>query len=201
MTDNELSYKILRHIQQTEQQSPTLTRIQHDFYKQLKAYLQELQNIVSKEQDTKKQALYADELNNTSKIGQHIYELREKKIVQAALSAVRGAVPNLEYLLTEEQTFYQSLVDNITENRTYILNSSSKIIKEEPKPEAEKSSSKPEKQMISKNTNSVIRITDDIPCFVGTDMLTYSLRKNDVLSLPQDMAKTLEKRKVATLIK
>ena len=201
MTDNELSYKILRHIQQTEQQSPTLTRIQHDFYKQLKAYLQELQDIVSKEQDTKKQALYADELNNTSKIGQHIYELREKKIVQVALSTVRGALPNLEYLLTEEQTFYQSLVDNITENRTHILNQSSKIIKEGPKPGTEKSSSKPEKQMISKNTNPVIRITDDIPCFVGTDMLTYRLRKNDVLSLPQDMAKTLEKRKVATLIK
>jgi DNA replication initiation complex subunit (GINS family) len=199
MTDNELSYKILRHIQQTEQQSPTLTRIQHDFYKQLKAYLQELQDIVSKEQDTKKQALYADELNNTSKIGQHIYELREKKIVQAALSAVRGAVPNLEYLLTEEQTFYQSLVDNITENRTYILNPSNKIIEEEP--ESEESSSKSEKQMISKNTNPIIHITDDIPCFVGTDMLTYRLRKNDVLSLPQDMAKTLEKRKVATLIK
>lgn len=201
MTDNELSYKILRHIQQTEQQSPTLTKIQHDFYKQLKMYLQELQDIVTKEPDTKKQALYKDELNNTTKIGQHIYELREKKIVQAALSTVRGAEPNLEYLLTDEQTLYQTLIDIITKNRTYILNPSNNTKHEKQKTEIKNQPEKTEKQNSTTNNNPIIRITNDIHCFVGTDMLTYHLRKNDVLSISQDMAKTLEKRKVATLIK
>jgi DNA replication factor GINS len=201
MSDDELSYKILRHIQQIEKQSPTLTRVHHDFYDKLKSYLQDLQVIVSKEQDTKKHALYTDELNNTTKIGQHIYELREKKIVQAALSTVRGGEPNLEYLLTDEQTLYQTLVDIINKNRVHILKSVNITKKEKIKPEDKKTFLKTDKQMIKSNSNPILRITADIPCFVGTDIKTYRLRKNDVLSLPQDMAKTLENRKVATLIK
>ena len=201
MTDNELSYKILRHIQQTEQQSPTLTRIQHDFYTRLQTYLQELKDIVIQEQDPKKQTLYEDEQKNTAKIGQHIYEQREKKIVQAALSKVRGAEPDLNNLLDQEKTLYQILVDTIITHRAHIQQPNSKP----PEPTSEPTNNEPEPQeekpSSTINTNPIIRITDDIPCFVGTDMHTYQLRKNDVLSLPTDMAEILQKRKVATLVR
>ena len=201
MADNELSYKILRHIQQSEQQSPTLTRIHHDFYKTLHDYIQELKDIVSNEQDTKKQTLYEDEQKNTAKIGQHIYELREKKIVQAALSKVRGAQPNLENLLDAEKNLYQILVETITDQRKQIQ-------EPDPKPQETKTESNETEQppsskppTVSAKTNPIVRITDDIPRFVGTDMQTYHLRKNDVLSLPLEMTETLQKRKVATLVK
>lgn len=201
MADNELSYKILRHIQQSEQQSPTLTRIQHDFYIQLQTYLQELKDIVTNEQDPKKQALYEDEQKNTAKIGQYIFELREKKIVQAALSKVRGAQPDLNNLLDPEKILYDALVELIRSQRTQIQQTPQPSQKTTPQPEQPTPEPIPETPQTTANTNPIIRITDTIPCFVGTNMQTYHLRKNDVLSIPPDMAKTLQKRKVATLVR
>jgi DNA replication initiation complex subunit (GINS family) len=201
MADNELSYKILRHIQQSEQQSPTLTRIQHDFYIQLQTYLQELKDIVTNEQDPKKQALYEDEQKNTAKIGQYIFELREKKIVQAALSKVRGAQPDLNNLLDPEKILYDALVELIRSQRTQIQQTPQPSQKTEPQPEQPPQEPTDETPQTTTNTNPIIRITDTIPGFVGTNMQTYHLRKNDVLSIPPDMAKILQKRKVATLVR
>ncbi len=201
MTNDELSYKILRHIQQSEQKSPALTRIQHDFYIKLQTYLQELKDIVTNEQDVKKQALYEDEQKNTAKIGQYIYELREKKIVQAALSKVRGAQPDLSNLLDPEQQLYNALVKLITTQRTQIQQTTQPSIETTPQPEKSQPEPTEETPQNTANTNPIIRITETIPCFVGTNMQTYHLRKNDVLSMPPDMANTLQKRKVATLVR
>jgi DNA replication initiation complex subunit (GINS family) len=201
MTNDEISYKILRHIQQSEQKSPTLTHIQHDFYIKLQTYLQELNDIVINEQDPKKQALYKDEQKNTAKIGQYIYELREKKIVQAALSKVRGAQPDLSNLLDHEKILYDALVELITSQRTQIQQIPPPAKKTKPQPEQPTPEPPEETPQNTANTNPIIRITDTIPCFVGTNMQTYHLRKNDILSIPPDMAKTLQKRKVATLVR
>lgn len=201
MVDDELSYKILRHIQQSEQKSPTLTHIQHDFYIKLQTYLQELNEIVTNEQDSKKQALYKDEQKNTAKIGQNIYELREKKIVQAALSKVRGAQPDLSNLLDPEKKLYDALVNLITTQRTQIQQTTRSSV--ETTPQSAQSTPEPTEEVhqTTANTNPIIHITETLPCFVGTNMQTYHLRKNDVLSIPPDMAKTLQKRKVATLVR
>ena len=51
------------------------------------------------------------------------------------------------------------------------------------------------------NTNPIVRVTIDIPEFIGTDMKTYSLRKDDVLSLPKEMSEPLLKRDVIKQIK
>jgi DNA replication initiation complex subunit (GINS family) len=201
MTNDELSYKILRHIQQTEQQSPTLTHIQTDFYTQLNTYLNELKKIVTQEKDPKKQALYEDEQKNTAKIGQRIYELREKKIVQAALSKVRGAQPNLDNLLDDEKILYTQLVDTITKNRNLIQQPNTPQEEKEKNNHEKPRETVPTQAPTNTNSNPIIRIIEDIPKFVGTDMHTYRLRKNDVLSLPTDMAEILQKRKVATLVK
>jgi DNA replication initiation complex subunit (GINS family) len=201
MTHNDLSYKILRHIQQNEQQSPTLTRIQHDFYTKLQSYLQELKDIVDKEKDPKKQILYTDEQKNTAKIGQRIYELREKKIVQAALSKVRSAQPDLDNLLDIEKKLFHSLVDTITTQRTLIQQSNSSSSEKKNDSKHNSPETPEEKSTSISNSNPIIRITQNIPCFVGTNMKTYHLHKNDVLSLPADMTESLQKRKVATLVR
>ncbi|MBU1941388.1 MAG: hypothetical protein KKC68_06395 [Candidatus Thermoplasmatota archaeon] len=198
MDNNELSYKILRLIQQSEQTTPTLTKIPAHFYDQLQKYLHELSTIVSNETNLQKQKLYQEELKNTEKIGQHIYEQREKKIVQAALSKVRSATPDLQQLLPEEQDLFNKLVTEITNARINILTPAQTQIKNTPEPPT-KNTSDPITQ--KENTNPILRITQDIPCFVGTDMINYSLRKDDVLTVPPEMAATLVKQNVAKSIK
>ena len=46
------------------------------------------------------------------------------------------------------------------------------------------------------NEHSIARVTEDIPQFVGMDMKTYSLRKDDVVTLSEEMKTPLLKRKV-----
>ena len=196
MDPEEISYKTLRRIQQLEKTQPLLTKIDSDFYKKLISYLKNLQQIVEKEENTQKRKLFTDEIQNTQKIATSIYELREKKIVQAALSTVRGGKPELKNLLTTEKQLYNALVDQIAISRKEILQE-----KKESPPEKKKTPKKEEPTIKPKNNNAIVRVTEDIPEFVGTDMKTYHLRKEDVLTLSQEMSEPLLKRGVAKQIK
>ena len=141
--------------------------------------------------------LFTDEALNTKKIATSIYEFREKKIVQAALATVRGATPDLCNLLEIEKRLYTSLVEQITISR--------KVIFEGPDDHhLEKQTAPPptvHQQKTNPNTHPIVRVMEDTPAFVGTDEKTYSLRKEDVLSLPHEMSEPLLKRGVVQQVK
>ncbi len=175
-----LSYSKLRNIEQREKASSFLTDIGPDFYKQAIQHIKELEERVEEEKiknpASKKLVLLADELRNTKRVWENIFERREKKIVLAALSAVRGGKAIPENLTREEKVFYEALVSLLKEHRKRIFESQ-------------------EKEFV------IVRITKDIPQFVGSDMKKYSLKKEDVISLPPDVAKVLLARGAAEAIK
>jgi hypothetical protein len=47
---------------------------------------------------------------------------------------------------------------------------------------------------------ATIRALGDIPAFVGPDMQTYLLKAGDIASVPQSIAKLLERRKKAAIL-
>jgi len=199
MTDHheDLSYKTLRKLQQGEQASPALMKIPLTFYQDLSTYIKNLERSVQNEKNPLKLKLFTDESLNTKKIATSIYELREKKIVQAALATARGATPDLSNLLETEKKLYTSLVEQITISR--------KDIFEEPEDRHphQKTAHPPvvEKQKTEPNTHPIVRVMQDTPAFIGTDEKTYSLRKEDVLSLPNEMTEPLLKRGVVQQVK
>ena len=196
METNEISYKTLRRIQQLEKTSPLFTKIDVNFYHKLSEYLKNLESVVEQEENPQKIKLFNDEIQNTKKLAFSIYELREKKIVQTALSKVRGGKPDLKNVLDVERKLYESLVEQIILSRKKIL--------EEKSVEVKKDKSKTvtlKKEEIKRNTNPIVRVLEDIPEFVGTDMKTYSLRKNDVLTVSKEMSGPLVKRGVVKQIK
>ncbi len=196
MEASEISYKTLRRIQQLEKTSPLLTKIDVNFYHKLSEYLKNLESVLEQEENAQKIKLFNDEIQNAKKIAFGIYELREKKIVQAALSKVRGGKPDLKNVLDIEKKLYESLVEQIILSRKKIL--------EEKSVEVKKDKSKTvtlKKEEIKRNTNPIVRVLEDIPEFVGTDMKTYSLRKNDVLTVSKEMSGPLVKRGVVKQIK
>ncbi|MCK5112627.1 MAG: hypothetical protein KAQ84_03710, partial [Thermoplasmatales archaeon] len=191
MEASEISYKTLRRIQQLEKTSPLLTKIDVNFYHKLSEYLKNLESVLEQEENAQKIKLFNDEIQNAKKIAFGIYELREKKIVQAALSKVRGGKPDLKNVLDIEKKLYESLVEQIILSRKKIL--------EEKSVEVKKDKSKTvtlKKEEIKRNTNPIVRVLEDIPEFVGTDMKTYSLRKNDALTVSKEMSGPLVKRGV-----
>ena len=195
MDQDDINYKTLRKIQQQEKTSPLLTKIDRNFYTKFSEYLTNLQRIAENEENSQKIKLFDDEIQNTKKIGFNIYELREKKIVQAALSKVRGGKPDLTNLLEIEKKLFDSLVEQVIVSRGEILEQ--KVEKKrdtKSKPETVEKEKEP-------NTNAIVRVVQDTPEFVGTDMKTYSLRKDDILTLPDEMSGPLLKRDVVKQIR
>jgi len=195
MDQEDINYKTLRKIQQQEKTFPLLTKIDRNFYQKFSEYLKNLQRIAEKEENLQKIKLFDDEIQNTKKIAFNIYELREKKIIQAALSKVRGGKPDLKNLLEIEKRLYDSLVKQIIVSREEILEQ--KLEKKTDVKSAPETGKKEKKS----NTNAIVRVTQDTPEFVGTNMKTYSLRKDDVLTLPKEMSEPLLKRGVVEQIK
>ena len=200
MEEDEINYRTLRKIQQMEKNSPILTELKTDFYNTISEYLENLDNRLERETSSQKQILLKDEIQNTNKIVTNIYEQREKKILLAAISKARGGKPDLKNMVDAEKNLFEPVLDLMRKSRKKILeietreNKSNDTKTVEPK-EEEKTEEKQE------NSNPIVRVTKDIPEFIGTDEKKYNLRNNDVVSLPKDMSDMLSKRGVVEKIK
>ncbi len=205
MNEDEISYRNLRKIQQMEKNSPALTDLKPGFYNELSEYLEKLDNSF-KEESLSKQAILKDELNNTKKIATNIYEQREKKVLLATISKARGGNPDLNKMVEMEKNLFNSILDVMMQSRKQILenktneNQDNKV-DEKNNTETVEPEKKDEDNKIEGNTNPLVRVTQDIPEFIGTDTRKYNLRKDDVLSLPQNMSDTLSKRGAVKEIK
>ena len=196
-----INYKSLRKTQQTEKSSPVLTELQTGFYIELQEYLERLDKRFEKESASQKKTLLKEEIENTKKIAANVYELREKKILLAAISKARSGNPNLNNMSDIEKTLFDSILGFLLKTRGQVF--VNKTTKEEDILETEKI--EPEKESIveeeHENKNHVLKITKDIPEFIGTDKKKYTLRKDDVLSMPENMSDMLIKKHVAERIK
>ncbi|HDN51473.1 MAG TPA: hypothetical protein ENG06_06860 [Thermoplasmatales archaeon] len=90
----------------------------------------------------------------------------------AARAVARGGRAMPEQLTREEKMFCVSLIALLHEHRKRTLESTAQ-------------------------ESQVVRIVKDIPQFVAGDMKTYDLKKEDVISLPGEVAQILIQRKVA----
>lgn len=175
-----LTYSKLRNIEQSEKMSSSLTSVGIDFYQEALEYIREIEEKIEEERlkdpASRKLLLLSDELRNTKRVLNNIFERREKKIIMAALLAARMEKKAPENMTREEKIFYESLVELLKENRKKIFEA-------------------------RKKETLTIRILKDLPQFMGNDMKKYRLQKEDVISLPVDVAKILIEREAAEEIK
>ena len=195
-----INYRNLRKIQEMEKNSPVLTEIENNFYVELKKYMENLDNRLKGESSAQKQTLLKDEVLNTKKISKNIYEQREKKILLAAVSKARGGNPDLKNMIEIEKNLFNSILNLMEKSRKDLFEEDlGEDIPVEPKKNETKEEPKP--ALNESNNNPIIRVIEDIPEFVGTNEKKYNLRKNDILSIPQDMSEMLSKRGVVEKIK
>lgn len=201
----EINYRTLRKIQQMEKNSSILTDLDNDFYKNLEKYLLDLNNRLKSESDEHKKKLLNEEIENTKKIITSIYEQREKKILLTAISKARGGKPDLKFMVSAERDFFDSILKLIDTFRSKILENKKTMVISKVKSDVINKEIKKENKIIdnneikilkNRNLNPIIRVIKDMPNFVGTDAKKYTLKKNDIVSLPEDMKEMLLKRKV-----
>jgi len=197
MDEEELSYKSLRRIQQMEKNSPVLSELSSNFYNAVSEYLEKLEKRFEEESSSQKKMILEDEMKNVKKIIINIYEQREKKILLAAISKARGGNPDLKNLEIIEKNLFDSILDIILQSRKQLLKN--EIVKKNVKREIKntKNSKKNENNVKTDNTNPILRITKNIPEFIGTNEKRYNLRQGDIVSLPENMGKMLIKKDAA----
>ena len=106
MSADDTAYVAIRKIQLMEEKSPLLTKIDRDFYSETLEYLEDSGEIPE------------EEIQTIKRIIDNIYEQREKKIMKAALSKVRGGKPDLKNLLDVEKNLFDSTLDILMQSRT-----------------------------------------------------------------------------------
>jgi DNA replication factor GINS len=213
MDDDEFDYKTLRKIQESEKQSPMITKIPKTFYAEVSVFLKTLQDQFEKETKQKRKMIIADEIQNIEKIVINIYEQREKKIIIAAMSRIRGGNPSVNNLLDTELTLFETLQDVLKNARDTILSKEKEVVSEgrsddrlaqngrqEKKTMTPASDKVRKKESIPTNDHAFVTITKDMPTFVGTDTKQYTIKRGDVLSIPPQMADMLIKRRIAEKI-
>jgi len=146
------------------------------------------------------------ELENAKKLLEDVINRRQKKIVLAALSTVRGQLPPSN-LTDEERKFFDDVVNSLKSFKNDMnekfrdyediveekVNEAKKSI-EELKPKEEKI----EKLVVKPNGKLLVKILTDLPRFVASDMRAYGpLKIGDVITLPEEIGKLLIARKVA----
>ncbi len=204
MNKEEINYRFLRKIQQMERSTPVLTDLDNDFYTNIQKYFLDLKNYLNSESDEHKKKLLDEEIVNTKKIINNIYEQREKKILLTAISKARGGNPDFKNMVDIEKKFFDSILNLINNFRNNILEKQKTKDDKKEKQEIKKIKSentimnnKNEIKIVTNaNLNPIIRVIKDIPNFVGTDTKNYNLKKGDIVSLPKDMQEMLIKRKV-----
>lgn len=208
----QLNYEVLRKRQQLERGSPRLTRLEPDFYENLELYLKALHEDFQREQaanpGSPKATLLGDELTNTRRLAEDLYEHRERKVVTAALTAARGASPETANMLPDEQALYEGLVALLRDAKRRVLHGrqgprpappphvpvigilpSAPPAAPAPTPAAPGAAAAPEPR--ARDGRLLVRVLEDVGSFMASDQRAYYVRREEVVSLPADTARIL----------
>lgn len=192
MADVAITYETLFELLRKERQKREMQELDSNFFQNVLNYLNEKQKIL--ESQRTKDSIFSKEvektikqLQNTRKILMDLYERRESKIVDSALTNSRLKEKTIPPLLQEEKEFYNEMLQVLNKYRKLILysllsNQLPKITKEE----------KPRKEKI------LVRFTKSVPKFVAPDLNTYGpFEEEDILNIDSNIARVLIQKKRA----
>ncbi len=216
----DIDFRKLRHIYLQEKKSPQrLARVRPDFYKLLREYVRkERDNLAHSPGVEDVQALM--QFANLVKLVGDTISIRQRKIVQMAISASFSEFYEPENLVGWEQDMYNEILNTVRKYREIALSSvglgsgasssteersvSPPSVEEsvgQPAQPAESSSEPPTKEVPTPTTVR-LRILKSIPAFIGTDYNTYGpYEEGAVVDLPPGVAEILLVRNLAEVVK
>lgn len=151
-----LTFDKIRDLERAERESKQLQRLPENIIEETKDYLRKKERMKQSSSDIM-------ELENVKNTIKRFFELREKKIVDAALYTAKTGMPVENFTKEEEKLFY-ALIDDIKKYREILF-------------------SELQKEPVIKQKKIVYKVRRTLPEFVGPDMNTYKLSENDVLQL------------------
>jgi len=191
-----LTFEKIRDIHRAEKESRKLEKLPDNIMKDAADYIERKQHI------KEKTSTDVYELENIKNIIKDLFEIRERKILNLALYSVRTGLP-VENLTKEEEKLFYSLVNILKTFREEFLDklgNPAAMVRMESNGDISKKNGSNEKSEKKKTKKRQIRVVQDIPEFVGTDLKSYSLKKNDIISLDEKIENLLIKRGLAKVV-
>jgi len=193
MTDKIITYETVYETLRKEKFKNDLQQLEETFFNDVVKYLEERKkSLLSSES---KDSIFASEniiktkkqIENIQKIISELYERRETKLIQLALTASRTNYPQDSSSMTfEEKKLYFDLVNKLNNYRENILH---KILAGK-MPEIKEESNPDELRLI--------RLLESVPQFIGDDLKTYGpFETEEVANLPKRVSEILIKNKRA----
>lgn len=212
-----LSYDEIHSIQRRERSTRSLAKVPHDFYERLAAYLADAKTGLDEESAkgaNPRLILLQGQYRNLQEMARDILMMRLRKVTEMAFTVVEGGALNDKILTPEEMAFAKELGGIIERTRSAAMHEGEARrphvtppppapthVAQEPRAQpapAPKSEGGPAAETQHDAPAVVLlRILDDVPPFEGENNRVYRLKREDVITLPRDLAQILVRRKKA----
>lgn len=182
----EMDYDEIRRIYRLEKSTSRLVEVESDFYDSVNEFIcEEKEEYIKSLKDFS--IAKARDFTNLKKMVDEIFSLREKKILNKALTTSRTGETSEQNMCKQEKKTYNDMLKILEKHRGFlsdIFESDNKKSKKKTKP-----------------TETKVEILKQIPSFVGSDMKEYGpFSKGQKVTLPEKVALLLKSRKLVQIL-
>jgi len=219
MADEVVDFERVTKIYREESSKKTLSRLEPDFYPRLATYIRGLEAKAAEEigrgPNSKKAMMLQDELRKVVKKREQIVQYRQRKIALLASSKANGGEAVVSGLAAPEVELFDRLVAQLSSARDLAFGgttatepapailatpTAAPTATPPPAPVFQRLAEPPRKIAPPAPKDLVIvHVLEDIPAFAGIDA-KYTLKKEDVVTLPRAIAKVLIDRGKVRLV-
>ena len=188
-----------------ERKEGRLTKLPATFYKRLKILEIQIREIIEESKDNAQRLEKANaDVRKFSDMKLELHKNRERKLTDLAREKVNGQNPNMENVHHNENEYLISLCTVIEKHRANTLLSEISIEVDIPvlKKKKVEREEKTTKTIEPQNDEYIeIKVLEDLPTFTGMDAKNYSLKNNDIVSIPIYNARILSDAGKVRLVK
>lgn len=200
----DIGYEDIMTLHRVEYRSQQLTKVDPALYQKMGAYIRSLrkenEKEIAKNPNSPASMMLSDQLKKSTDKAKRVYELRQRKIALLALRKVAGDSPETGNLTPDELVLFSSLVSVLAAHRDKNADLDASEPRAPVNSVAHPSNISEGKADVGANGESdeqdthdgfaLVRVMEDVPTFAGIDR-DYTLKKEDVVSLPKSVADTL----------
>ena len=188
-----------------ERKEGRLTKLPATFYRRLRILEIQIRKIIEESKDNAQRLEKANaDVRKFSDMKLELHKNRERKLTDLAREKVNGQNPNMENIHQNENEYLISLCNVIEKHRANTLlnelpiDIDTPVLEEKRIEPEEKATTKIEPQ----NKEYIeIKVLEDLPTFTGMDAKNYSLKSNDIVSIPIYNARILSDAGKVRLVK
>tara|TARA_B100000686_G_scaffold210069_1_gene216860 strand:+ start:4521 stop:5144 length:624 start_codon:yes stop_codon:yes gene_type:complete len=203
MTSDLMTLRDLRVQTFKERKEGRLTKLPANFYRRLGELEEQIKKIIGETKDSPQKLEKANsDIRKFSDMKLELYKNRERKLTDLAREKVNGQNPNTDNVDKNEQEYLDSLCDVIERHREKTLLNKIPAISNQPKPVVKIEKPKKEEKESNENDEYIeIKVLEDLPTFTGMDAKNYTLKNNDIVSIPIYNARMLSDAGKVKLVK